>query len=136
MAAWRRWTPPATASEFNSIDPSELNRRNGGLNRLFTVLMFVGLATPFALLFWLRRGPLPNSPLLAGGFLALSFGLMVDLPVAAIALITLRGGPKRFREFWRFYELKYGVGLRGIVWVYVPIGALVPVGLVLVALGT
>ena len=61
---------------------------------------------------------------------------MVALPVAVIALITLRQGSDRFREFWRFYEIKWGVGLCGIAWVYLPIGLLAPLGLGLMLLGT
>jgi len=49
----------------------------------------------------------------------------------AIALITSREGTERFRKFWRYYEVKWGIGLRSIAWVYVPIGALAPVGLML-----
>ena len=136
MAAWKRWTPPAASSQFDSLDPSELKLRNAGLNRLFTILMFVGLMAPLPLVLWLWKGHPPNSPLFAGGVLALAFGLMVDLPVSAVAVLTLRDGPTRFREFWRFYELKYGIGVRGIAYVYIPIGALAPVGLVLLVMGT
>jgi hypothetical protein len=64
--------------------------------------------------------------------LALGFGLMVLLPVAYVAAVTLPHGAQRFREYWRFYELKWGIGLSGIRWVYIPIAILGLVSFVMV----
>ena len=61
---------------------------------------------------------------------------MVDLPVAVIASITLHQGVKRFQEFWRFYEIKYGIGIRGITCVYTPIGLLGIMGPFMIFIGT
>ena len=118
MGAWHRLTPPAEASEFDALGSAALRARNKYLDYLFTVLMFVGLVTPFA---FIRNA---SSPTHAIALLGLAFGVMVDLPVAAIAGLTLPYGVSRFREFWRFYELKWGIGLRGIALVYTPIGLL------------
>ena len=96
--------------------------------RRFTILMIVGLFIPLLLL--LASPSKSLSRLL--GFLALQFGLMIDLPVAVIAAMTMRQGIKRFQEFWRYYEIKYGIAIRGIAWIYIPIGLLGPIGLVMV----
>ena len=118
MVAWHRLTPPAEASEFDALGSAALRARNKYLDYLFTVLMFVGLITPFA---FIRNA---SSPPHAIALLGLGFGLMVDLPVAAIAGLTLPYGVSRFREFWRFYEVKWKIGLRGVALVYTPIGLL------------
>jgi hypothetical protein len=97
--------------------------------------MFVGLMTPLPLALLFLRAK-PTNPLCIIGLAAVSFGLMVALPVFAIAVITLRKGYSRLWEFWRFYETKWGIGLRGIAWVYIPIGALFPVGLTMMLLGS
>jgi hypothetical protein len=131
MALWQRAAPPTDCSEFDALGLA-LTERNGRLNSLFTFLMFVGLLVPLPFLLSLPA----SSGLRAFGFVALAFGLMVDLPVVVIGVITMREGIKRFQEFWRFYEIKYGIGLRGIAWVYIPIGLLAPIGLVMVVLGT
>ena len=34
------------------------------------------------------------------------------------------GGLPRFREFWRFYELRWGIGVTGIKLVYIPFAVL------------
>jgi hypothetical protein len=100
------------------MDSIVLRARNRYLDHLFTFLMFVGLFTPFAFI----RGAATRTHAIA--LLGLGFGLMVDLPVAVIAGITLRHGVPRFREFWRFHETRWGVGVRGIALVYTPIGML------------
>ena len=43
---------------------------------------------------------------------------------------------QRFQEFWRFYEIKYGIGIRGITWVYTPIGLLGIMGPFMIFIGT
>jgi hypothetical protein len=132
---WRRLSPPSETSEFDPLGPALLAKRNGWLNGLFTFLMFVGLALPLVLCLLFLRAKPPN-PLFPVGLLFLSFGLMVLLPVAVVACITLREGAPRFLEFWRFYELRWGIGLRGIAWVYAPIAMLVPIGLILMLRGS
>jgi hypothetical protein len=135
MALWKWLAPPARESAFDSMGRDLLAQRNKKLDWLFTALMFVGLMSPLSIALMFLKAK-PSNPLLAIGLGASSFGLMVARPVLVIALITLREGVGRFREFWRYYEVKWGIGLRGIAWVYVLIGALGPVGLVLMLLGS
>lgn len=134
MWLWRRLAPPAGHSKFDDLGRDVLIKRNGKLDGMFTALMFVGLISPVLVASRLLSGQ--HKSLFFIGLVALSFGLMVALPVAVVALLTLRRGADRFREFWRFYEIKWGIGLRGIAWVYIPIGMLAPMGLVLMLVGT
>jgi hypothetical protein len=118
MMAWQRLTPPADVSEFDALGSAALRARNKYLDYLFTILMFVGLITPFA---FIRNA---SSPPHALALFGLGFGLMVDLPVAVIAGMTLPYGVSRFREFWRFYETKWGISVMAVALVYTPIGLL------------
>jgi hypothetical protein len=115
---WQHFTPPASVSEFDALGFDVLKARNKYLDHLFTVLMFVGMVAPFP---FIRNASTPTHSI---ALLGLAFGLMVDLPVAVIAGLTLRHGVPRFREFWRFYEIRWGIGMRGIAMVYTPIGLL------------
>jgi len=118
MMAWQRLTPPADVSEFDALGSAALRARNKYLDYLFTILMFVGLIRPFA---FIRNASSPPDDLALFG---LDFGLMVDLPVAVIAGMTLPYGVSRFREFWRFYETKWGISVMAVALVYTPIGLL------------
>src|SRR5262245_24982444 len=89
-----------------------LRARNKWLDRAFTVLMFVGLLVPLLAMQAL------GSVQLDLRIIGLAFGNMVVLPTAFVAAITLPSGIARFHEFWRYYELKWGIGLKGIAWVY------------------
>jgi hypothetical protein len=75
--------------------------------------MFVGL---MSFVFPYAQGTPPNDPI--GG--ALGLGLMMWLPGSFVMAVTLPHGTTRFREFLRWYELKWGIGIRGITYVYVP----------------
>jgi hypothetical protein len=89
-----------------------LRARNKWLDRAFTLLMFVGLLVPFLVMHKL------GSVQLDLRVIGLAFGNMVVLPTAFVAAITLPSGIGRFREFWRYYERKWGIGSKGIAWVY------------------
>ena len=54
---WRHFTPPASASEFDTLGLDALRARNKYLDHLFTALMFVGLVTPLA---FIRRASTPT----------------------------------------------------------------------------
>jgi hypothetical protein len=55
---------------------------------------------------------------------------MLWLPALFIFAVTLpAGGPARFREFLRWYELKWGIGQRSISAVYMPFYAFGLIGL-------
>ena len=61
-----------------------------------------------------------NTPWLVGLFL----GWLVLTPALFIALATLPRGTAHWREFWRFYELKYGISLRLVAPVYTALALL------------
>ena len=117
MKWWGRLAPPTQASEFDSLSREELRRRNNWIDNVACVLALAGIVSPLLLY---ANGMSRQNPWPVG----LGFGLMVILPVTLVALLTLPQGLGRFREFWRFYELKYGIGIRGISYVFVPIGVL------------
>ena len=55
-----------------------------------------------------------NTPWLLG----VIFGWLVLAPVLFVAISTLPRGVSHWRDFWRFYELSYGISLRLLVPVY------------------
>jgi hypothetical protein len=112
VSLWARITPVAGQSEFDGMSADQLRSRNKWLDRAFTVLMFVGMAAPIPFL------PNPGAKPLAPWLIGLAIGSMVVLPSAVIAALTLPKGAVRFREFWRYYEVRWGIGLKGIAWVY------------------
>jgi len=68
--------------------------------------------------------------------LGLGLGLMVILPTLFILMVTLPQGSVRVREFMRFYETKWGIGIRGLRWIYVPIAMLGLVSLTMLMVST
>lgn len=112
VSLWAKITPVAGQSEFDGMSADQLRSRNNWLDRAFTALMFVGLAAPMP--FFANTDAKPLVPWLIG----LAIGSMVALPSAVVAALTLPRGAVRFREFWRYYEVKWGIGLKGIAWVY------------------
>jgi hypothetical protein len=130
MAMWAKLTPPKPASEFDALGPEALRQRNRWLDHAFTLFMFVGLCYPVPIL--QKYG----SPSNIFPMIGVAFGSMVVTPVVFVTLCTLPKGIARVREFWRFYETRWGIGLRGIAWVYTFV-ALVGFGcLIDVVLGT
>ncbi len=117
MKLWGRLSPPGQVSEFDQYSPEELKRRNNWIDRVGVMLSLSGICFP---LYLYANGVSKHNPWPLG----LGFGLMVILPTAFFALVTLPKGGGRFREFWRFYELKYGIGLKGLTVVYVPLSCL------------
>ena len=122
---WSRLTPPANTSDFDHLGFDMLRKRNGGKDNVASLLSIVGICLPIVAIYFRL---LPETFWLVG----LGFGLMILLPVAYIAAVTLPDGTQRFHEFWRFYELKWGIGLRGIRLLYIPIAVLGLVSLVMV----
>ena len=130
VSLWAKITPVAGQSEFDGMSSEQLRARNKWLDHAFTALMFVGLTAPIPFL------ADPDAKPLAPWLIGLAFGSMVVLPSAVIAALTLPKGAVRFREFWRFYEVKWGIGLKGIAWVYGFITLVWVVSLVRLLLGT
>lgn len=117
MTWWRRVTPPADSSEFDALSRDQLHARNNKIDVIGQIASLCGLLTAFPFYF----GPQDsNSPWPLG----MGFGMMVIFPVTCFWLATRHGGATRWREFWRFYELKWGVSCRSLRWLYVPIGVL------------
>jgi hypothetical protein len=125
---WSRLCPPAESSEFDSMGMDELRARNNRIDNIGSVLSFVGLLTAFPFYF----GPVKWE---SGWPVGLGLGMMVIWPVTFFWLATRRGGIARWLEFWRFYEIKWGVGLRGLRWFFVPVALLGVVSLVMVLFG-
>ena len=123
MSWWKRAAPPAKASEFDALGMDALRARNNRIDVIGTALSFCGLLTAFPFYFGRAHW---NSPWPIG----LGFGMMVIFPVTFFWAATRHGGIGRWREFWRFYELKWGVGIRGVSWVFVPAAILGIVSLV------
>jgi hypothetical protein len=130
VSLWAKITPVAGRSEFDGMSADQLRSRNKWLDRAFTVLMFAGLAAPMPFF------PNPDLKPLAPWLIGLAIGSMVVLPSAVIAVLTLPRGAVRFREFWRYYEVKWGIGLKGIAWVYGFITLVWVVSLARLLLGT
>ena len=112
MRLWSRLSPPANLSGFE--DFGALRRRNGWINLVFTFAMFCGFALPFFLF-----GRKLNS--VGWPSLGLAFGGAVILPWSWICAATLPLGLSRYHEFWRYYELRYRIGMAGIAAVYLPL---------------
>jgi hypothetical protein len=117
MSLWSRLSPPSESSRYDGFSEAELKRRNNWINNVAIVLALLGIWAPLTLYV---NGLSKHNPWPVG----LGFGLMVILPVAFVSLVTLPKGVKRYGEFWRFYELKYKIGLRSIAVVYWLLGLL------------
>ena len=114
---WARVFPVANNPEFASLDYATLKKRNGWIDAVATLMMFIGLLLPILFVGSVRRDRVM-------WLVALAIGLMVIAHFVWICAVTLPNGRVRLREFWRFYELRWGIGIRGIKVVYIPLGAL------------
>lgn len=106
---------PAQPDEFE--DFRELQARNGWINAVACWLCVGGVFLPFVL--FGRRLKDVGWPALG-----LAFGAAVVLPCLWVCIATVPRGLARYREFWRFYELRYHIGITGITVIYVPIAIL------------
>ena len=95
----------------NDLELRLLRRKYGWLGVIATVAVFVGMFVSIALIIALRVG---NTPWMLG----VVAGWLVLAPVLVIAAFTLPRGINRWREFWRYYELKYRISLGFIAPVY------------------
>jgi hypothetical protein len=112
---WAKAFPP---EPFDKSESNALRARNGWIDATATVFMFIGLITPLLLF---RH----NFQSVGVWGVGLMFGLSVILPFSWVCVATFPfGGLLRFREFWRFYELRWRIGIRGIKIVYIPFAML------------
>lgn len=108
--------PPERKSDFDALRPEELGRRNNWIDVAAQVLGAGAVAvTPIIIVNGWSR-----SLWLGGLFCGLPFAVMLAFVVAA----TIPGGARRFREFWRFHELKEGVSVKVLAAVYGSLAAL------------
>ncbi|CAA0117798.1 Uncharacterised protein [BD1-7 clade bacterium] len=110
---WGRLCPVREISD-SELSFEELVKRNQLLNGIGCGLCFAGISIPLALF-----DHVPEK--VHWWLVSLGFGFMVILPFLFISLVTLSKGLARFYEFWRFYELHYKIGIKGIMAVYIPL---------------
>lgn len=113
---WSHAFPVLQEAEFDSVNYETLKKRNGWIDWVATLMMFLGLAVPFILYPFIKES---NAFWLAG----LAVGSMIIFHFIWVCAATRSFGGRRAREFWRFYELRWGIGIAGIKFVYIPIGA-------------
>lgn len=111
MRHLRRWAPPPDLNDPEAVET--LRRRNAWIDNIGIVLFFGGFYGPLGY-FW-NRPELKDAGLLVIG---LALGGAVALPNAWFGLATLPFGLSRYREFWRFYEQRYQIGLRVVLGLY------------------
>ncbi|MGI8570293.1 MAG: hypothetical protein ACR2KT_15205 [Methylocella sp.] len=118
MAAAAILGPIATRAASRAFPPREGNtlefaplRAQYRVVELWSLLAAVfGMLGSLAFLIASRR----NKPWLLG----VIFGWLVLAPMLLIAVCTLPRGLARWRGFWRFYELHYGISMRFLAPVY------------------
>lgn len=114
MRLWSAAFPLRGNKEFSHFTYKGLKRRNGWIDLIATVFMLVGMFVPFIFFRQLEKVGL--------WAVGVPFGLAVIFHFVWVTLVTLPFGLKRFREFWCFYELRWGIGMVGIKVVYIPMG--------------
>ena len=99
--------------EFDSPDFETMKRRNAWIDNVATLVMFIGFVAPLVLIhsyhgsvFWI---------------FGLMFGDLVIGHISSVSLITLPMGATRFREYWRYYDSRWRVGISGMKFLYIPI---------------
>jgi hypothetical protein len=112
-----RLFPPKPTSQFDCISREELRRRNLWIEVAGTViwptvmlLIFIGLMT-----FGLNQ---------SAWRIGLLFCFPITVTLVFVCAVTLPRGLSRFREFWRYHELKNGVRLRALLALYIPLAIL------------
>lgn len=109
IVVWGLAFPPSEKSRFNKFSAEELKKRNNLLEVITQWSSLLGIAFP---LLYFNEGELDAFGLWVVGF---AFGSMVAIPCLIVSLVTLPKGRERFFEYWRFYELKYGIGIKSIL---------------------
>lgn len=116
VTLWSRAFPPEPLD--NDESEKTLRARNGWIDAIATLFMFIGLFLPLVVF---GR----NFNAVGIWAVGLMFGLMVSMHFLWVCIATIpSGGLTRFREFWRFYELRWGIAMKGIRVVYIPISLL------------
>lgn len=93
-----------------------LIKRNGWIDVVSFVLTIASACSPLFLF-----AELPSHDPLGLWVIGLQFGLMVIIPFVWICVATLPFGEGRFREFWLYYEVRWGVGAVGVGVLAIPL---------------
>jgi hypothetical protein len=117
MRGWAKLAPRRSVDD--PLTRENLHRRFSWIDRVAQALFFVGLASP-----WPLFNAIPRHDPAGLWLIGLMFGMAVLIPCLWIALATLPFGLRRFHEFWLFYELRWGVGVKGLLPIYVPLSVL------------
>jgi len=103
--------------QSDTVEAHSLSRRHRSLELWSQLAAVIGLVGAIAFLVLLRVG---NTPWLIG----VVFGWPVLVAILFIGSFTLPHGLSYWREFWRFYELRYGITLRFLAPLYATLCAL------------
>ncbi len=112
IAWWMRRNPPAKSSRYDQIGPDLLKSRNGWIEDLGHLMSILGPIGAWPLL--KIESELENEFWIAG----VALGLMAIIPIAVFRIATASGGRERWFEFWRYYELNWGVSAKSLWWLY------------------
>lgn len=112
----RMW-PPRRVGEFRR---ERLKAQYGWIDTVAMLLCMASAVAPLSLLNLMSSNTDPIGIWIIG----LQFGSMVIVPSLWVALATLPFGVHRFRDFWLFYEVRWGVGMRGWCIICLPLGIL------------
>lgn len=127
---WRRTVSKSSVSKFDELASDLLQKRNNWLDNMVAILMVVGIFLPILIMI-----PMPLWNAKAGWgaiwMLCLILGLMVDLPVAFVAIVTLPRGIGRYQEFWHYYAQRWHFGIRPLTIMYTYIGIVGVISLVM-----
>jgi predicted membrane channel-forming protein YqfA (hemolysin III family) len=108
---------PKKTSEFDSVPIDELRLRNNWIEVTGSLIFGGGL---FLMLLCMAGIGLNGDVWRLGVF----FCFPMTLTLFSVCLAMLPRGIKRFREFWRFHELKHGTRLALLLSMYVPFAAI------------
>lgn len=85
---WSRAFPVLSSSEFAAVEYGDLKKRNGWIDLIVTLMMFVGLVLPFLLMPLVRRDH-------AMWLVGVAVGSMVILRIAWVCVATWPSEPQR-----------------------------------------
>jgi hypothetical protein len=105
-----RLVPPKRSSKFDNRPLSEMRARNNRIDNVGTLIIGGGyvILSIWIINFW-------KHDLWQIGIV---FGFPVALTLAFVCVVTLPMGVDRFREFWRFHELKHKTRLALLMSLY------------------
>lgn len=110
--------PPRRRSEFDAMPFDELRRRNHWIYKVGFAIAGASLVIP-TLFYTIGGAPIQDwRPLCIG------LGMAGIFPSLFATLVTLLKGPRRFFEFWRFYELHEKIRLEVLVSMNLGVGIL------------